>query len=95
MSRPKYITSSDGFSCVDDMIPRSSPNGAAAMDAFLGHGGIRVACLDDRKISKLPPGTKAYIDRVLDAKKRLKRGESRSDVRQIHGRVVLRDAESL
>lgn len=77
MNPSRYIVSSDGFTCYDDLIPRVPRRGD--MPTFnpgpeLGHR------------------TAAFEQRVLDARSRLKSGEPPSSIRADHGAIVLRAA---
>lgn len=81
----KFIETSDGRTCPDDLIPRVARYGCQAEAATAWYEGRT----PDAARRGLSPRFEA---RVFDAIERLNAGESNATVREIHGGAVLRQS---
>jgi hypothetical protein len=78
--RNYYITTSDGNTCPDDLIPRSAPCGTSPT---IGETFSR------NFLKKISP---KHLARVDDAIAMLQAGRTNDEIVEKHGRIVLREA---
>lgn len=81
----KFVKTSDGLTCPDDLIPLAMRNGFQSNSASMFYAGRT----EKEARNGMSP---AFEARVFDAVKRIKYGEDVSGVRNSHGCIVVSQA---